>query len=303
MHRPTATVPVAAVPNRLARRLILATALLLGLAVALAPRTSAVHAQEPANAPATAPRPAAKSVTISDGRGAEIRVETGDNARAGAPAAAEPGATADAPPPGEGAGGDTTGRPGAKSRKHAKVVIDGLGSDREFDSFGDFAHNEPALATMVVAIVFVVFFAPVLAIALVLWYRMRKARMTNETMLKLAEKGIVPGADAMDALSGGKPAAAMAPYYEQARQIQRRAAWSDLRKGVLLGGVGLALSVYSLVEDREANGLGLVLLFVGIGFVVLWWFEQRHLVSSPPAAPDAGSSHGTGTLPGNPPPA
>src|SRR6185295_10589210 len=159
--------------------------------------------------------------------------------------------------------------------------------DKEFDSFEDFVHTEPELAGMVVAVVALVFLAPVLAIALILWYRMRKARMLNETMLKLAEKGVVPSTDALDALTGGKQAAAIAPYYEQAKQIQRKAAWSDLRKGVLMVGFGVALSVYSLLSDREPNGLGLVLLFVGIGFVVLWWFEQRHPGTPPGSAPPA----------------
>ena len=102
----------------------------------------------------------------------------------------------------------------------------------EFDSVGDFVHNEPELAGMVVAIVTVVFLAPVLAIALILWYRMRKARMLNETMLKLAEKGIVTSSDALEALAGGKQAAAVvtaaaavAPLQEQAKQLRRRAAW------------------------------------------------------------------------------
>jgi hypothetical protein len=130
---------------------------------------------------------------------------------------------------------------------------------------------------------------------------MRKARLLNETMLKLAEKGIVPSADALDALAGGKQAAVVAPYYEQAKQVQRRAAWSDLRKGVLMSGFGLAQSVYSLLEDREPNGLGLVLLFVGLGFIVLWWFEERRFAPphrvSPAPAPDPAS----GVPPGNPP--
>jgi hypothetical protein len=83
---------------------------------------------------------------------------------------------------------------------------------------------------MVVAIVTVVFLSPVLAIGLILWYRMRKARMLNETMLKLAEKGVVTSGDALEALAGGKTAAVLqgsataAPIYEQAKQIRRRAA-------------------------------------------------------------------------------
>ena len=70
-----------------------------------------------------------------------------------------------------------------------------------------------------------------------------------------------------------------------------------------MGGVGLALSIYSLLDDREPNGLGLVLLFVGLGFVVLWWFEERHLAPSNRAAPDARAGHGAGTPPASPPPA
>jgi len=301
MNQPTAPIPAA--PTRLLRRIVLGTAFLLGLAVALAPRTPTVHAQEPATAPATAPKPVAKSVTITDGRGAEIKIDVGDKPAAGAPVEAAPGAAADAASPPAGPRSDATGRGSTKPRKHARVTIDGIGTDREFESFDEFVNNEPALFAMVVAVVAVVFFAPVLAIALILWYRMRKARMLNETMLKLAEKGIAPSADALDALAGGKQAAVVAPYYEQAKQVQRRAAWSDLRKGVLMSGFGLALSVYSLLEDREPNGLGLVLLFVGLGFVVLWWFEERRFAPSTRASPDAMPVAGSGASPGNPPPA
>ena len=176
-------------------------------------------------------------------------------------------------------------------------------TNSEYDSFNDFAHNEPALAAMVVSIVAVVFLSPVLAIGLILWYRMRKAKMLNETMLKLAEKGIVPPADALGALAGGNPAAAIsagpatAPLYEQAKQIRRRAAWSDLRKGVILAGFGLGLTFFSMLDDGTPNSVGLVLLFVGVGYLVLWWFEERQLApagkaagSAPPVGPPAGTN-------------
>ena len=32
-----------------------------------------------------------------------------------------------------------------------------------------------------------------------------------------------------------------------------------------------------MIENGSANWLGLVLLFVGLGYIVLWWFEDRHL--------------------------
>jgi hypothetical protein len=140
---------------------------------------------------------------------------------------------------------------------------------------------------------------------------MRKARMLNETMLALAERGVVSPSDALEALAGGKQAAAVAaaaavaPLNEQARQIRRRAAWSDLRKGVFCAGVGLALSLYSMFDDQSPNGLGLVLIFVGVGFLVLWWFEERQLAPPSGAGPGVppsigGSRTKTG---GSPPPA
>jgi len=288
------TYPTTVVPSRLFRRLVLGTAFFLGLAVALVPRTPAVHAQEPKAPAATVPKPGSKSMSIGDGRGAEIKIDV-----SASPPAAKSGAEAspDAAASPDSSGDDTSQR--GKSKKRARVTIEDLDTDKEFDSFDEFVHDQPALAAMVVGIVSVVFFAPVLAIALILWYRMRKARMLNETMLKLAEKGIVPSADALDALSGGKQPAAAATYYEQAKQVQRRAAWSDLRKGVLISGVGFALSVHSLMTSRSPNVVGLVLLFVGLGFVVLWWFEQRHLV--PPAALSRDAAPGPGSTPGSPP--
>jgi hypothetical protein len=123
---------------------------------------------------------------------------------------------------------------------------------------------------------------------MILGYRMRKTRMLNETMLKLAERGAILPADALGALASGSTNAMasippVAPYLEQAMQIRRRAAASDLRKGMIMVGIGVGLTMYSMLDDGTPNGLGLVLLFVGIGYTVLWWFEQRQL--TPPAGP------------------
>jgi hypothetical protein len=287
------------------RRLVLGAALCVGLASALAPRIAAVHAQEPkASAPAPKSPSTTKSATITDGQD-RARSEVKQEGSVGAKGSATPGDSA-----------DEESRPGKSPSdrsviidRHGHVQVQGFG-DKEFDSFGDFVQNEPELAGMVVAIVSVVFLSPVLVIGLVLWYRMRKARMLNETMLKLAEKGVVTPSDALETLAGGKQAAAafaaaaaIAPLQEQAKQIRRRAAWSDLRKGVFSAGVGLALSLYSLFDDGSPNGLGLVLIFVGVGFLVLWRLEERHL-----APPGGAQTGGTSTVApetaagGSPPP-
>ena len=175
---------------------------------------------------------------------------------------------------------------GARKGRHKGITIGLGGVDREYDSFDQFLDRDPALASMVLGIVFIVFLTPILIIALIIWYKMRKTRMQNETMLKLAEKGIVPPGEALQAIGSGQAAsaigvaAATAPLAEQARALRKQAAWSDLRKGVLMGTVGLALTFYSMFEDRSPNWLGLVLLFVGVGYCVLWYFEDQQVTTA-----------------------
>jgi hypothetical protein len=294
--------PAAAIPSRLmrriVRRIVLGTAVAVALAFSLGLRAPVVHAQD-SKAPAT-PDNAARAK--DSGPQATIKVETDANGKKSV--TIKKSLEADANADGD---ADKVVSPPTLSvgpRKHGKgVKVDVFGDDREYDSLNDFIHAEPELAGMVVAVVAIVFLSPVLVIALILWYRMRKNRMLNETMLMLAEKGVVPPAEALGALAGSTPAAiatspSTAPLYEQAKQIRRRAMSSDLRKGVIMGGIGLGLTFYSMFDDGTPNGLGLVLLFVGIGYIVLWWFEDRQVArtsganasSTPPAGGTGGPS-------------
>ena len=65
------------------------------------------------------------------------------------------------------------------------------------------------------------------------------------------------------------------PAYEHANALRQRAVWSDLRKGVILTGVGLGLSFFSMLDDGTPNSVGLVFLFIGLGYCLLWFFEDR----------------------------
>ena len=289
-------------PSGPSRRLVLGTALALALVAWLAPRMPVAHAQDakppavtaapaPPAAPAPAEPPKAQEAKPKPGTGkdpkgvtATIRIETdAPPARAGNPADAtasddEPDAAVHAP------------------RHGSKVRVLGIESDREYDSFNEFLDEEPWIGVLIFWCVTLAFVTPLLIAIAVVWYKVRKTRMVNETMLKLAERGVVPPGEAMEAMALGKPAAAMAAdapggiLYEQARKVRRRVAWSDLRKGVVLGGIGAALVLASIINDGEANGFGLVLLFVGVGYGVLWWFEERQATaasSSPNGLPPA----------------
>jgi hypothetical protein len=125
---------------------------------------------------------------------------------------------------------------------------------------------------------------PLLIIVLLIWYKIRKNRMANETMLKLAERGVLPPTTAMDAVASGNAvsmaaaatsAPAGTPAYEHAHALQRQTVWSDLRKGIILSGVGLGLTFFSMMDDGTPNSVGLIFLFVGLGYCLLWYLEDR----------------------------
>jgi uncharacterized protein DUF6249 len=162
-----------------------------------------------------------------------------------------------------------------------RIHVTGPGGSEEFDSFAEFVHQAPWLAGVFFLATLLVFLMPLLVIVLVIWYKMRKTRMLNETMLKLAERGVVPPAEAMDAIGAARPQEAMAAgtttasLYARAQDIRARSVWSDLRRGIILVAVGLAVQMCAMIQDGEASGIGLVMLFLGAGYVVLWYFEDR----------------------------
>jgi hypothetical protein len=288
------------------RVLVLCSAVLLGFAAWSASQVPVAGAQEskaPAAAapaipvPPTPPTPPAKpaesgKITKSVGP-IGITIETDSK---------KDGAKAD----------DTDDEDEAKDAKgkHRTIIVKKDGKtvkitgvpndDDEIDSLGEIGKMNPALASMVVGIVAVVFFAPVIAIALIVWYRMRKTRMQNELALKLAERGIVPSSEALGAVGGGAAATPgpMAAVGDTLREARRRTTSSDLRKGVVMTAIGLAITVYT-GSDGHPNIFGLVLLFVGIGYGVLWWFEQR---PQQQAAARYANTYGNGSSMAPPPP-
>jgi len=293
--------PLPRLTNRpLARRIVLGGAILGALVVAFGPYAPTVQASE-----AYAEPRMVKSIMVAQAEVDKAAKDTASAAKEAASAAKEAAgaaklaaqeATKDAATDSEDSPNITIDRHGIRveegtSGQKRKRVVVGLGStDREYDSFQEFVHEERGLAFMVFGIVFVVFLTPVLIIALVIWYKLRKNRMLNDTMMQLAEKGVVPPAEALAALHSGQTSAAVnamaarAPLMEQAKALRSRAAWSDLRKGVIMGALGLAFIAFSLFDDHSPNWIGLVLLFLGIGYAFLWYFEDRQ-ISTPATAP------------------
>lgn len=189
---------------------------------------------------------------------------------------------------------DAASAEGKRSKRTHKIFR--IDSDRDFESFKDAMHTAPWIVGLVFLVVGSIFLTPVVLLVGIVWYKLRKTRMQNDALIRLAEKGMIPAAQAADAVSSGvMPAAGAAAaagsegagsVYQQAVATRRRAVWSDLRKGVLLGALGFAVTLYSIIEHSSANWFGLLLLFVGLGYGLLWWLEDRHLA---PRDPPAGS--------------
>ncbi|HEV2039834.1 MAG TPA: hypothetical protein VGT81_07285 [Casimicrobiaceae bacterium] len=212
-------------------------------------------------------------------------------------AAADPTATAAPPtatvaPPAATAEADTTeAKPDSSERKRGRhrsprVRI----GDDDFESFNEALHTAPWVVGLAFLVAGSILLTPVFLLIGIIWYKLRKTRLQNEAVLQLAERGAMAPARAVDAvMSGVTPEAAVAstaaplagsaaaPVYQQAVIARRRAVWSDMRKGVILTAVGLSFVFYSMVENGSANWLGLVLMFLGLGYILLWWFEDRHL--------------------------
>lgn len=301
---------VSAPTRGIVRPAVLAGALALGLALGpwwqpnlAGAADDAAAVSERSSAPASASPASASPAT-------EPQTAPSDKSAAGSAQAPEAGGEITISPHGIVISGTAgTDREGKRiDVQHGRVKVEGFGSDRQYDSFEQFMNDAPATALFAFLIVTVVFLVPLLVIALLVWYKIRKTRMHNEAMLKLAERGAVSPATAMEAIAAGvTPAAALdalgkgqaigpapgpapggAPLYDQVRMIRRRNAWSDLRKGVILIAIGVALSAYSLFDDGTPNGAGLICLFLGIGYCILWFFQDQPRTGpnqTPPSPP------------------
>lgn len=279
------------------RSWVLAAAALLGLAAAggLSPAASPHEPAQPSRVASIV------AGAIPTARAAVVDVVIAANDAAPSKDAADAASPAEAPAEPAPAAKPKRKRPAVGitiDDDEGKVRVDGIDGTREYDSFESFVERAPWIAGLVFMVTFLVFVTPIVIAALVIWYKVRKSRMMNETMLRLAEKGVVPPPEAFDAISGNRAnpmgGPATAPLYEQAKAVRQKAVWSDLRKGIIVGAVGLGFTFYSMLDDGSPNFVGLVLLFVGLAYIVLWYFEDRQITAArgglpppPPPPPSA----------------
>ena len=156
-----------------------------------------------------------------------------------------------------------------KLKGHHGIVIDGdKNEDVDLKNVGDLGER---LAIPIVGIVFMsIFGAPVLIVAVILYFGFSKSRMQHRTIRMLAEKG------------QAIPPALLAPPAPAVRQR------SDMRRGVVLTMVGVGLMIFfGAVNDWEGGAwsLGLIPFLIGAGYLIVWKLEGKKDVSSPPPVP------------------
>jgi Domain of unknown function (DUF6249) len=143
------------------------------------------------------------------------------------------------------------------------VVIGDHGGER-----GD-SGDIPELVVPIVAITMLtVFGAPVLIVAVILYFGFSKSRMTHRTIRMMVEKG------------QPVPPELLAPPAPVQRQR------SDMRRGVVLVMVGLGLMLFlGAVSDWEGGGwaLGTIPFLIGVGYLLVWKLEGKKDVPPPPA--------------------
>jgi len=157
-----------------------------------------------------------------------------------------------------------------KHKKHFGLTIGDHDKDLDaLDRLGDEKSGDlPEFVIPIVAITMLtVFGAPVLIVALIMYFSFSRSRALQKTVRMMVEKGQpVP-----EALLNPPPA-----------QRQR----SDLRRGVVLAMIGIGLmAFFGAVNDWEGGSwtLGLIPFLIGAGYLLVWKLDTKK--DNPPPVP------------------
>jgi len=129
--------------------------------------------------------------------------------------------------------------------------------DKDADSHGDDIPSR--VIPIVVVTMLTVFGAPVLIVAVIMYFGFSKTRALHRTVRLMVEKG------------QEVPAALLNPPPAQRQR-------SDMRRGVLLLMVGLGLAIFlGVIADWDSGvwTLGMIPALIGAGYLLVWKLEGR----------------------------
>jgi hypothetical protein len=157
-----------------------------------------------------------------------------------------------------------------KHKKHFNFTI----GDQDADTEGkEHSSNDdiPDMVVPIVAVVFLTIFgAPVLIVAVIMYFGFSKNRMMHRTVRMMVEKG------------QPVPPALLAPPPPAVRQR------SDMRRGVVLVMVGVGVMLFfAAVNDWEGGAwaIGIIPFLIGVGYLLVWKLEGEKKEIPPPPPP------------------
>jgi Domain of unknown function (DUF6249) len=144
---------------------------------------------------------------------------------------------------------------------HKKGVHFNIGDDDEDTVAKHVADSDiPALAIPLVGIVMITIFgAPVLIVAVILYFGFSKNRMMHRTVRMMVEKG------------QPVPAALLNPP----PHVRKR---SDMRRGVVLCMIGAGLMIFLAAVNEGEGGawaIGVIPFLIGAGYLLVWKLEGK----------------------------
>ena len=154
-----------------------------------------------------------------------------------------------------------------KLKGHHGIVVDG--DDVDLGNIKSDDVPEFVLPIVVVSLL-TVFGAPVLIVAVIMYFGFSKSRMQHRTVRMLAEKG------------QPIPAELLAPPAPAVRQR------SDMRRGIILVMLGIALIIcFGAWNDWEGGAwaIGVIPFVIGLGYLLVWKLEGDKKNEIPPLPP------------------
>jgi hypothetical protein len=148
-------------------------------------------------------------------------------------------------------------------------------ADKDESSLGGFA-----IAALALLIPFAPFATIIAIVAIIFYFRHRRNRMMQETMLALVEKGVPITPELLAQLRITTSGTSDKLERQPGQSRNRR-----LLPGLILTGVGTALLMTNLGRNSGDNKAGLIVLFIGVAFLIVWFVERKDRNNNQPTKP------------------
>lgn len=129
-----------------------------------------------------------------------------------------------------------------------------------------------AVLTAFVLPVTIVVVLPVAIIAILVYSAHRRNKLLHENLRAMIDKGMPVTPELVESMKGKLPGASK-PFNRYVR--------ARLLPGLLLTGVGAAL----MINGHSFGGPGLIVLFIGVAFLIVWLVERMDRNNSQPPMP------------------